>query len=326
MQHKALALALIALLLGITLAAPSLRPSDSLSPSYGLRAAAVNLNLNYSDPASDVAKMWTSNNSHVTDVGGFWILNPSPASDNLIRVSSTDAGADVALYLRVQGSIATQSNISYEIRLYPRSDNSTHFAVTFSNGTTWLRRNNTVGGAVNLTSNTTISPVSTLNVAVSKGLLGNLSAWDIDASTKEVGTTYTYEDFVWSQPGNPGSAPAFIQGRVTDASNGTGLANVNVSTTAGGYFTSTDATGYYSLPAAPGNFTLTFSLTGYVTATKQVTVQYQQTATVNAALTKTAPPSEIPWLWIGVAGMLIAAVLVALLVLRRRKPVPPPKR
>ncbi len=325
MQHKALGLALLALLLGVALAVPSSHPSNASPSDFGLRTAAVNLNLNYSDPASDVAKMWTSNNSHVTDVGGFWILSPSPASVNLLRVSSTNSGADVALYLRVQGLIATQANVSYDIRLYPRADNSTQYSVKYSNGTTWLRQNGTVAGYVNLTANTTISPASTLNVIVSKGLLGNISAWDIDATAKEVGSVYTYEDFVWSQPGSPGSAPAYIQGRATDAANGGGLANVNVSTGSGGYFTTTNATGYYNLPAAPGNFTLSFSLAGYVTVTKTVSVQYQQTQTVNAQLSKTPADfaSSIPWLYVVVAVILIAAVLIAVLVLQKKRSSPP---
>ncbi len=325
MQHKGLGLALLALLLGVALAASGSHPPNPVTSAFGLRATAVNLNLNYSDPASDVAKMWTSNNSHVTDVGGFWILSPSPSSDNLIRVSSTNSSANVALYLRVQGLIATQSNISYEIRLYPRADNSTHYSVKYSNGETWLRQNGTVSGYVNLTSNTTISPASTLNIIVSKGLLGNISAWDIDATALEVGAVYTYQDFVWSQPGYPGSAPAYVQGRVTDAADGAGLGQVNVSTGAGGYFTSTNATGYYSLPAAPGNFTMTFSLAGYVTATKTVSVQYQQTQTVDAQLTKTPADfaSSIPWLYVALAVILIAAVLIAVLALRKKRPSPP---
>ena len=86
----------------------------------------------------------------------------------------------------------------------------------------------------------------------------------------------------------------------------------------GGSCTTNKATGYYSLPASPGNFTLTFSLTGYDTATKAVTVQYQQTQTVNAALSKTSTiGSYVPWIVIAV--VLVAIALVAVLLLRRRK-------
>jgi hypothetical protein len=198
--------------------------------------------------------------------------------------------------------------------------------VDFSNGVTYLKQNGTVVGSVNITVNTTISPSSTLNVGVSKGLLGgaaNITAWNIDATSKEVAGNYTYEDFVWQQPGNPGSAPAFLQGRVTDAANAEGLANVNVSTGAAGYFTATNATGYYTLPAAPGNYTLTFSLTGYDSVSKPVSVQYQQTQTVNAVLSKTsALSSSLLWIIVVIAVLAIVAV-VASLLFRRRKPAAP---
>ncbi len=295
------------------------------TPSSPVHAAALNLNLNYSDPASDVFKLWTSNNSHVTDVSGFWIMSPSPGEVNLIRVSSTDAGTNVNLYLRVQTTIASRANTSYEIRLYSRADNRTHYLVDYSNGVTYLKQNTTAASTSNLTANTTISPASTLNVVVRKALLGgstNITAWNIDATSKQDAGNYTYEDFVWQQPGNPGSAPAFLQGRVTDAANGAGLANVNVSTNAGGYFTTTNATGYYSLPASPGNYTLTFTLTGYDSLSKPVSVQYQQTQTVNAALTKTSDLTLLLWVVLLVL-IVVGVAAVVFIVMRRRRPSAP---
>ncbi len=319
----------LALVASLALSAP--QPRGSLTSPSGMAAqAAVNLNLNYSDPASDVAKMWTSNNTHVTDASGNWILSPQPADVNLLRLASTDASASIALYLKVQGSIASQSNISYEIRLYSRADNRTHYLLTFSNGTTWLTQNRTGASVANLTGSTVISPASTLNVAVAKTLLGgpaNITAWNIDAVAKWVQPIYTYEDFVWQQPGNPASAPAFIQGRVTDASSGAGIANATVTTGAGGFSTVTNATGFYYLPADQGTFDLTFAASGYLNLTKTVTVNLYQTQTVNAALEKTVPPPSGPSLWLVVLVVIILAfVVVAVLVLRsrRRKAVPPP--
>lgn len=309
-----LALALIAL---ATLSAP-----QAPAASIPIHAAALNLNLNYSDPASDVFKLWTSNNSHVTDAGGFWIMSPSPGSVNLIRLSSTDAGTSVNLYLRVQTTIASRANTSYEIRLYSRADNRTHFMVDYSNGLTTLKQNGTAPGVFNLTANATISPASTLNVVVSKDLLGgssNITAWNIDATAKQIAGNYTYEDFVWQQPGNPGSAPAFIQGRVTDSGSGAGLANVNVSTGASGYFTTTNTTGYYSLPASPGNYTLTFTLRDYGTVLKPVSVQYQQTQTVNAVMTKSSALGSFLWI-IVVILLVVAAAAIAFVILHRRRP------
>jgi len=312
----------LAVLLALAIAAVSLTAApQAASAPFGVRASALNFALNYSDPASDVFQLWTSNNSHVTDAGGFWILSPSPGTVNLIRLSSADAGNAVNVYIKVQTTITVSANTTYEMRLYTRSDNSTHYILTFHNGLANLVTNHTGSASVNLTANTTVGSLGWLGFRVGKSYLGNITAWNIDATAKQVAGNYTYEDFGWSLPGNPGSAPAFIQGRVTDAANGGSLANVNVSTGSGGYFTTTNATGYYSLPASPGNFTLTFSLSGYDSLTKTVSVQYQQTQTVNAALSKTSTlASSLPWIVIAV--VLVAVALIAVLLLRRRKKSP----
>ncbi len=306
----------LAIALGSVLALPQAPPA-----SFAVRTSAVNYNLNYSDPASDVFKLWTSNDSHVTDASGYWIMSPSPNSVNLIRVASYDDGANIGLYLKVQTTIASQSNVSYQIRMYSRADNRTHYILTYSNGRASLTSNATGASSVNMTANVTISPASVLNALVNKTLLGgtaNITVWNIDATAREVAGNYTYEDFVWQQPGNPGSAPAFIQGRVTDAANGAGLQSVNVSTGSGGYYTTTNATGYYSLPAAPGNFTLSFTLSGYGTVTKTVSVNYQQTQTVNAQMSKTGTLSDY-LIWIVLIVVVVAAVVVGVLVMRRRR-------
>lgn len=314
----ALALAIVAVL-----AVP-----QGSAPSYEVRASAVNFNLNYSDPASDVFLLWTANGTHVTNATGYWIMSPYPPSANLLRVASYDDGAAVGLYVNVKSTIASNASTSYAVRMYSRADNSTQYVLTYSNGIATLKSNKTGAKSVNMTANVTISPVSTLNAVVSKSLLGgtaNITAWNIDATARQVDGNYTYEDFVWQQPGNPGSAPAFIQGRVTDAANGAGLANVNVSTGAGGYFAKTDSTGNYSLPAAPGNFTLTFTLSGYASVQKSVTVNYQQTQTVNAQLSKSSSlASSLPWILLVV--VIAVAVLVAVVLLRRRKKASPPKQ
>lgn len=313
----ALGLALAIAMASVFAAAPASRSSEML------RASAVNLNLNYSDPASDVFQMWTSNDSHVTDASGYWVMSPSPGEVNLIRLGSTDAGTDVNLYLRVQTSIASRPNVTYDIRMYSRLDNRTHYIFQYSNGRAILTQNQTNAAQVNMTSNVTVV-ASAFTVTVAKNLLGgptNITAWNLDATSKEFAGNYTYEDFLWQQPGNPGSAPAFIQGRVTDSANGAGLSNVKVSTGAGGYFTTTNATGSYSLPAAPGTFNLTFSLSGYDAVTKSVTVQYQQTQTVNAQLAKTSSlGASLPWIFAAVLVTAAAVLLVVVLRRRRRKP------
>ena len=322
------ALAGLAVGLALALAVVSALAATSPPPSStALRAsAAVNFNLNYSDPASDVFRLWTSNGSHVTDPSGYWVLSPYPGEVNLIRIGSTDAGTSLDLYLKVQTSIASRPNVTYDIRMYSRADNRTHYILHYSNGGALLTQNQTNAPQVNMTSNVTVAG-SAFTVTVAKSLLGgpaNLTAWNLDATSREIEGNYTYEDFVWQQPGNPGSAPAFIQGRVTDAASGAGLSSVNVSTGAGGYFTTTNATGYYSLPAAPGTFNLTFSLAGYDAVTKAVTVQYQQTQTVNAQLSKPSSlGADLIWIVAAVVVIAAAAVLVVL-VRRRRKPAPKP--
>ncbi len=298
-----------------------LAPPPAPAPAFAVRSSAVTFALNYSDPASDVFKLWSSNNTHVTNATGYWVMSPAPGTVNLIRVASYDDGVNVGLFLKVQTTISTLANTSYEIRMYSRADNRTHYILTYSHGAARLTSNKTGAVSVNMTANVTISPASVLNALVNKSLLGgsaNITAWNIDATARQTDGSYAYEDFVWQQPGNPGSAPAFIQGRVTDAANGAALADVNVSTGTGGYFTTTDATGNYSLPAAPGNFTLTFTLAGYNSVTKTVTVNYQQTQTVNAALSKTSG-LETSLIWIVVIVLVVAVALVAIVVLRRRR-------
>ncbi len=300
-------------------------PGASTSP-FAVTASAVNFNLNYSHPASGVMELWTSNNTHVTYGNGSWVMGTTPGIVNVERVASYDDGVNVGLYLRVKQTIAVQPNVTYEIRMYTRADNRTHYILDYSNGFARLSQNVTGTPTVNMTANVTVSPASTLNALVNKTLLGgvaNITAWNIDATAKQVGNPYTYVDYVWQLPGNPGSAPAAIQGHVTDAANGHALAGVNVSTS--GFYTTTNASGYYLLPATYGNLTVSFSLSGYGTVTKQVTVLVDHTATLDAQMgTATAGLSNSRWLVI-VAVLAIAVVIVAAVVVRRMRAQPPQK-
>lgn len=329
MHRTASGLLLAVLVASVALAVSSLPAAPATFPVH---ASAVNFALNYSDPSSDVYRLYTSNQSHVTDAGGFWIMSPSPGTVNLLRLSSSDAGTNVNVFLKVQTTISVLANTTYQWRLYTRSDNSTHYILTFNNGFTNLTSNHTGAVVRDLSVNTTIGGTSSLGwlgVAVSKAYLGgaaNITTWNIDASTKQIQSNYTFVDYGWSQPGNPGSAPAVIQGHVSDASTGADLAGVNVSTGTAGYYTLTDIHGNYSLPAAPGNFTLTFTLSGYDSASKTVSVSYQQTQTVNAQLTRIVPLTEQPAFWVLIVVAIVAVVAVAFLLLRRRsKPKTPEK-
>ena len=177
-------------------------------------ASGVSFDLNYSDPASDVVKLWTLNDTAVRTSTGNLTISPFPDSVNLLWIRSANASANVTLTVEVKGSIANLDNSSYEIRLYTRSDNATHFIVTYVNGTTVLTSNATGFMPKDLTGNSTITSTgpnpaltNTLHINVVKSLLGTIGAWNIDAVATQRGPTYTYRDYGWSLPGNPGSSP-----------------------------------------------------------------------------------------------------------------------
>ncbi len=185
----------------------------ALAASAGI-ASAVSFDLSYSDPASDVVKLWTSNMTPVLTPSGNQTLSPFPDSVNFLRLASANASADVKLTAQVKGNIAKLDNTSYEIRVYTRQDNTSHFIATYVNGTTTLTSNATgfvpvdISGSAFITStgpNPTLK--NTLQVNLSKSLLGTVTSWNIDATAKQTGPTYTYEDFIWEVPGNPGSTP-----------------------------------------------------------------------------------------------------------------------
>jgi hypothetical protein len=197
--------ALVALILGMSFLA--------LAASTAI-AAGVSFDLSYSDPASDVEKFWTSNMTPVLTATGNLTLSPFPSSVNFLRLTSANASADVKLTAQVQGNIAKLDNTSYEIRVYTRQDNASHFIVTYVNGTATLTSNATGFVPVDISGSATITSTgpnptlkNALQVNLSKSLLGTITAWNIDATAKQTGTPYTYEDFIWQLPGNPGSTP-----------------------------------------------------------------------------------------------------------------------
>jgi len=167
--------------------------------------SAVSFDLSYTDPASDVGEFWTSNMTAVLTDGNL-TMSPFPDSVNVLHLTSANASADVTLTIQVKGTIANLDNTSYQIRLYTRQDNATHFAVTYVNRTTVLTSNATGFVPIDLSGATTIVQ-DTLSASVAKSRLGIITAWDIDATATETGAVYTYVDYGWQTPGNPGSAP-----------------------------------------------------------------------------------------------------------------------
>jgi len=177
-------------------------------------AVTVNFNLSYSDPASDVVKLYSSNMTAVRAADGTLVMSPFPDTVNILRLSSADTGLNVTVSLELKGPVADLANTTYEFRLYTRADNASHFIVRYVNGVTTLASNATGFQTVNITGNSTISAAGTnptllnkLAVNVAKELLGNITVWNIDATATQIGATYSYRDFGWELPGNPGSAP-----------------------------------------------------------------------------------------------------------------------
>lgn len=321
------------LALGLIAVVPSTAPPRSMAAPFTLRASATDFWRNYSDPASDVVKLYSSNLTPVV-VSGAFVMSPFPDGVNILwlRSGQTSDKKNVTVTIEVKGSIENLANTTYEVRLYTRSDNSTHFILDYSNLTTRIHANTTGAAVTNITGNSTITstgpnPTSqnTLTINVNMTLLGTVTTWNLDATATELGTPYSYRDFGWDLPGNPGSTPTEFVGIVTDAATGDRLAGVNVS--AGpGLYTTTNATGAYTMAVQAGTYNVTFSLKGYYAATKQATVTYGATTTLSAELQKLSLVDNLGiWLWV-LMGAVLAAVVVLLVVLTRRRKVAPPRQ
>ena len=188
--------------------------STVLLATAAVQAATVDFNLSYSDPASDVVKLYSSNMTAVRTSAGDLVMSPFPDAVNILRLNSADAGLNVSVSMELKGDVADLPNTTYEFRLYTRSDNASHSIVTYTNGYTTLDSNATGSQPQNITGNSTISAVGTnptllneLTIRLAKALLGNITYWNLDASATQTGSPYSYRDFGWEVPGSPGSAP-----------------------------------------------------------------------------------------------------------------------
>src|SRR3989475_1753531 len=173
-------------------------------------ASAVSFDQSYADPASDVVELWASNMTPVLTDGNL-TLSPFPDSVNVLRLSSADAGADIALTIQVKGSIADLDNTSSQARIYTREDNSTHFRATYVNGKMMLTSNATGFVPIDISPRATVTQ-GTLTVNVAKSWLGTITAWELDTTATETGTIYSYRDSGWQIAGNPGSEPTLPGG------------------------------------------------------------------------------------------------------------------
>ncbi len=328
MDRRILGLALVVALLGVGFAGLGAISTTHLPASTLLRAFAISLNRSYSDPASDVVKLWTSNMTPIPASNTSWVMGPFPSEVNILQIGSTGyvGAANVDLWVKVKSTIVDRPNVTYQMRLYTRADNSSHFIVTYHDGWLNLTTNRTGATVLNLTGNSTISPVSTLNLVIKQAILGNITSWNIDATATEIGSPYSYRDFGWDLPGNPGSVPSTFRGVVTDAGTNAPMAGVNVSADNGRYYTSTNVTGGYVLSVAPGTYNVTFRLSGYYPATRQASAPFGGSTTVSVQLQKLSVVDSMGiWFWMLLAVVIAAIAIVAFLVVRRRKPASPPK-
>src|SRR3989441_12161920 len=166
-------------------------------------ASAVSFDQSYADPASDVVELWASNMTPVLTDGNL-TMSPFPDSVNVLRITSADAGADIALTIQVKGSIADLDNTSYQIRIYTRQDNSTHFRATYVNGRAILTSNATGFVPIDISPRVTVTQ-GTLVVNVAKSWVGTITAWDLDATATETGTVSADRDSGCQSAGQPGT-------------------------------------------------------------------------------------------------------------------------
>ncbi len=205
---------LAAVLLGFGMVALAGSSSLATATSIAPGPSSVSLWLNYSDPASDVVKLWTVNMTPVLGTNGTWIFSVNPISVNIRWLRSANEAADVNLTVETVGNIANLDNTSYEFRLFTRADNASHYIVTYTNGSTVLTSNATGFTPVDISGNSSITAAGSnptlknaLHIAVAKSLLGTITSWNLDGTATQRGTTYSYRDFGWELPGNPGSTP-----------------------------------------------------------------------------------------------------------------------
>ncbi len=329
-----LALLLIVSLGSITAA----RGNPSLPPAL---VSGVNLWKNYSDPASDVQKFYTSNGTPVI-VGGNFVFSPTPSSANLLELhSAPGAGNLVDITIKLAGSkqtgggVGATTNFTYTFDLYTDLNDKVHYIVNYTGGTgtMWLVSNKTSGFTPrDITGNASITSSSgnrldQLVLKVDLSLIPSVTAWDVDALAVERDAYYTYKDFIYLVPGHPGTAPAALQGHVYVEGSNTTLANVTLTSDVGNFTTLSNAQGAYFIGLAPGAYNITAHKAGYRDVTYHVVVGLGSVITHDFQL---APLSFFDQLGVLTLLLIVAIVVGAALaalffLLRRRQQGPGPK-
>lgn len=186
--------------------------AESSGPST--LSSGIDFKKDYPDPASDVMLL-NGTTGEPAVVNGSYVLGGEPKDVNIKWVRSREAAnnttVEVSLELVGGGEIVDLENTTYTFNLYTDVTNRSRHLVNYSNGAATLRSNVTSESA-DLSGNVTISgpnpqKQNTLTVAVRKALLKNLSAWNIYATARQVGSPHSHQDFGWEVPGNPGSTP-----------------------------------------------------------------------------------------------------------------------
>ena len=167
---------------------------------------AINFDLDYSDPASDVRWIYENGTSELKnepkDVNIKWLRSELEANDGTLKLT---------IELSSPGQIRTDHATSYLFNIYTTVDNATHFILNYTNGGCSLRTNasaNIVNGSVDYT----ISGQD-LVCFVNVSDLGNITYYNVDASaeTREyVNATVGWvlkKDFGWEVSGSPGTTP-----------------------------------------------------------------------------------------------------------------------
>jgi len=283
--------------------------------AFAAPAGAVpNFTVDYSDPASDVEQLWTSNRSAVLDANGDPISSPFPDAINILWVRSRNATdpANVTISVETQGSIANRDDTSYEFQLYTQPTDASYFRVTYVNGTTILDSTDSSFPSVDISGNSTITSTgpnptlrNLLRINVEKSHLDPIDSWNVRLLALQVGPTYTYRDWGWELPGNPGSSPTILEGIVTEAGMGTPLAGANVST---------------------GTYNVTFARDGYASQVFQVTIATGETEQVNVQLTRLGfglGGDSILWIALAIVSLVALLAIVAIVLLRKKRSPPP---
>ena len=167
---------------------------------------AIDFDLDYSDPASDVRWIYENGTSELKnepkDVNIKWLRSKLQADDETLKLT---------IELSSPGQIRTDDATSYLFNIYTIAGNESHYIVNYSNGDCTLYTK-TSASLINQSVTHSISGQD-LACFVNMSDLGNITYYNVDASaeTREyVNATVGWvlkKDFGWEVSGSPGTTP-----------------------------------------------------------------------------------------------------------------------